>query len=68
MRSGETGRLVPAGRPEPFARALAEMIDDPKTRQRQGAKALEISRRDHDLDTAAKRLGDIVREVTHGAR
>jgi glycosyltransferase involved in cell wall biosynthesis len=68
VRSGETGRLVTAGRPEPFARALAEMIDDPKTRQRQGAKALEVCRRNHDLDTAAKRLGDIVREVTHGAR
>jgi glycosyltransferase involved in cell wall biosynthesis len=68
VTSGATGRLVPAGRCEPFAHALAEMLDDPGTRARFGARALEASGGEHDLGAAARRLGDIVREVSHGTR
>ncbi len=68
VRSGETGRLVPAGHTQAFAQALAEMLDDPDTRHRLGARALETARRAHDLDAAARHLDDILREVCHDGR
>jgi hypothetical protein len=42
------------------------MLDDPGTRARFGAQALAASGSEHDLGAAARRLGDIVREVSHG--
>ena len=68
VRSGETGRLVPVGEPHAFAEALAEMIENPEVRRRFGAQAREITRREHDLDPAARPLDDILREARHDGR
>jgi len=68
VKSGTTGRLTPAGRQDPFAHALTEMLGDPSARARFGAQALDASGHEHDLSAAARRLDEIVQEASHGAR
>jgi RraA family protein len=45
VRHGENGWVVPAGQPEPFARALAELLSDPRKLARFGRASLEIRAR-----------------------
>jgi glycosyltransferase involved in cell wall biosynthesis len=60
----ETGRLVPPHDPGAFARAVAELLDDPAARRAMGTAARAKVARTHTIDTAAQRLAGVLTEVT----
>jgi glycosyltransferase involved in cell wall biosynthesis len=63
---GTTG-LVTDGRPEAFAAAVLELLEDPERRGRMGAAAHDFARR-YDPDVAARGTFAIYREVLCNAR
>jgi glycosyltransferase involved in cell wall biosynthesis len=60
----ETGRLVPPHDPGAFARAVADLLDDPAGRREMGAAARAKVARAHTIDTAAQRLAGVLGTVT----
>jgi len=59
-----TGLLAPPGDDAAFAAALRTLIADPARRAAMGAAARDKVRREHDLPSAAARLGDIILALT----
>lgn len=60
VADGTTGVLVPAGDAAAFAEAVRRLILDPGRRAAIGAAARDKARREHDIGTAAARLGAVI--------
>jgi glycosyltransferase involved in cell wall biosynthesis len=56
VADGETGRLVPPGRPEPLAAALRELAADPAARARMGEAGRAAIEAGFDVDRSAAEL------------
>jgi glycosyltransferase involved in cell wall biosynthesis len=63
IRDGETGFLVPVGDGQALLEALQRLVCDSEMRIRLGAHAAELVRRDHDAETNAARLLDLLKQV-----
>jgi sugar transferase (PEP-CTERM/EpsH1 system associated) len=68
VEEGVTGFLVPAGREEPMAARLAELLQDPSLRERMGAAGrLRIEER-HSMSGMVRAYADLYEEVWARAR
>jgi glycosyltransferase involved in cell wall biosynthesis len=65
VASGATGLLVPPGDTGAFAAAVRRLLVDAETRRAFAAAARQKARAEHDVTTAAGRLGDIIAELGH---
>jgi glycosyltransferase involved in cell wall biosynthesis len=63
VRDGETGRLVTAGRADQLAQVLAELAGDPAECRRLGERARLAVVRDHDAETNAHLLLDLLEDL-----
>jgi glycosyltransferase involved in cell wall biosynthesis len=63
---GDAGILVPPEDPVALAKALVELLSDPRKRQDLGAKAVARAQM-FSLEKRAQRLVELVKEVAHGA-
>ena len=68
VREGETGRLVPPGDVDSFADAVIALLDDSAARHAMGKRARERAMEIHDLDSAARSLDDLLRQLTAARR
>jgi glycosyltransferase involved in cell wall biosynthesis len=68
VRHDVTGLLVPVGEAAPFADAVAALVQDPTRRRALGAKAAAITRAEHGLPAAAKRLDAALRPLVEARR
>ena len=59
VHDGVSGVLVAPGRPEPLARALKVLAEDPETRRAMGAAGRATVERGFDVDRSARRLLDL---------
>ncbi|WPZ35415.1 glycosyltransferase family 4 protein [Thalassobaculum sp. OXR-137] len=68
VRDGETGLLVPVGAPDPFAEAVAGLVQDSARRRALGANAAAVTRTEHGLPAAAATLDAALRPLVERAR
>jgi glycosyltransferase involved in cell wall biosynthesis len=54
---GETGLLVPPGRPTPLAQALVDVLADPERGRRMGGRGRRLIAREYSLDALASAHG-----------
>ena len=60
---GVTGRLVPTADPSAAARAMVEILGDPKTRRRMGEAAARRARERYDVARVVPRWEELLIEV-----
>ncbi|MCK5482679.1 MAG: glycosyltransferase family 4 protein [Gemmatimonadetes bacterium] len=60
---GVTGRLVPAGDVEEFARAVVGLLEDPETRQAMSEACVRRAREHYDEDRICDRLHDLYTDL-----
>ena len=60
VRDGTTGMLVEIGSAEPFARAIASLLDDERRRLEMGRAARRYVAQQHSMEAAVARLTEIV--------
>ncbi len=63
---GETGLLVPPCQAEPLARALLEVLSDPDSGRKMGARGRRLIAREYSLDALACAHGEMYRAVLAG--
>jgi glycosyltransferase involved in cell wall biosynthesis len=63
VRNGETGILVPVDDLDALTGALRTLVEEPSTRLRMGANAADLIAREHDADSNARRLVDLLRRA-----
>jgi len=68
VREGETGRLVPPGDVDSFADAVIASLNDSAARRAMGKRARQRAMEIHDLDSAARSLDDLLRQLTTARR
>jgi glycosyltransferase involved in cell wall biosynthesis len=59
----DAGVAVPYLDVDAFADAVQELVVDDRTRRRLGERAAEVVRSRHDLETAAPRIAELIRQV-----
>ncbi len=68
VREGETGRLVPPGDVDSFADAVMTLLNDTAARHAMGKRARQRAMEIHDLDSAARSLDYLLRQLTAARR
>jgi glycosyltransferase involved in cell wall biosynthesis len=64
VEDGRSGLVVPPGRPDALADALAQLLDDPALRSELGRAARERVRSEYEVGAAAVQLGRVLAGVT----
>ena len=65
VRHGQTGSIASAGDPAAFADAVAALLDEPAQRLEMSAAALEVTRTEHDIGAATKRLDRLLHDAVN---
>ncbi|MBT5047872.1 MAG: glycosyltransferase family 4 protein [Rhodospirillaceae bacterium] len=65
VQHGVTGLLAAAGDADALAAALNSLLADPSRRDTMGRAAMDKAARQHSLETAARRLDDIIQSTGH---
>ena len=68
VQPGVTGELVPPGDLDALTVALRGLLDDPERRREYGAAARRLAESDHDAETNARRIVDILRAAADRER
>jgi glycosyltransferase involved in cell wall biosynthesis len=63
ISNGVEGVLVPPGRPEAIAAAVADLLRDPDRAAEMGRRGRLRRREEFDLDVTARRIGDLYEEL-----
>jgi len=66
LRDGVTGWIVPAGAPEPLARALEEAMTQPEEAARRGAAARRAAQESMSIEAMVRRHEAFYEAVAHG--